>query len=201
VAQRARVWLVLLLSVSGSGCGGSSPNTPTPSTTAIALPTPDKTGQRGPLPPGQGPVGLSGAWSGSVAATAVVEFGGPPYCYYTVQLTNIASSVQVNAGTVSAARVTALHTEQAIRGCPYAPLAPQTHTYTLNSATVTDHHVAIRYDAAPANAPTAALDFVGDISADGHSIAGTFTWQRVDQASAPNLEWRVTADMTMAAAP
>jgi hypothetical protein len=188
----------LMLAVSASACDGSPPNNPTSNATQ-QRPEPVKSEPRTPLPDGQGSANLSGAWSGTVASTPELEFGGPPYCFYTTQFTNLRSTVEISAGRVVSARVTATHVERSIRGCPYAPDPPIGHTYTLNSATIADRKLAIRYDAAPANHQTAAVDFDGEISADGRSIGGTLTVQRVDQPSAPNLQWRMTIPLTMAA--
>jgi hypothetical protein len=192
------MWVLLGLAAL-SACGGSStPTTPT-STTSTTAPVPEalKSGPRTPLPGTPGPATLSGTWTGTVGSTPVIEFGGPPYCYYTVQFTNFTSTVQATAGQVISARVTALHTEQAIRNCPYTVGAPGTHTYVFNSSSLTDRHILIRYDTLDGNYPWATLDFEGDISADGRTMTGTYTLQRVDQPTAPNLQWRLTIPITM----
>lgn len=191
-----RISLVLLFALPVATCGGSGPNGPTSSETR-PLPQSDKGGPRPPLPDTPGPITLSGAWTGAVASTEVLQFGGPPYCFYTVQFTNLSSSIRIEGGRVSSAQVTATHTEEAIRGCPFTTGPPNTHTYTLNSGSVVGRRVSVRYDSAGSNYPTANLDFEGDMASDGRAIAGTLTLNRVDQPTAPNLQWRMAIALTM----
>jgi hypothetical protein len=140
---------------------------------------------------------VNGTFQGGFNSTPTVPFGGLPYCSYSIVLQNVTSVVEFANNQITRAQVAALAVETALNGCPFGSIAPNTHQYTLRSSAVNGSNVTIDYDAAPANAPHASLQFAGRLSDDGRSLAGTLTWQRDDQGGAPSLDWRVTADVTM----
>jgi hypothetical protein len=143
--------------------------------------------------------GVSGIFQGAFASTAPTSYGGAPLCNYTVVLNNVTSTVQFASNQVTRADVMAVMVETALQGCPSPPIPTNTHSYALRSSTVNGQNVTIDYTAASGNAPHATLQLAGTLSADNRALSGTLTWQRDDQASAPTLNWRVTATITMTA--
>jgi hypothetical protein len=145
----------------------------------------------------QGVSSLSGTFQGGFNSTPTVPFGGAPYCNYSIVLTNVTSVVEFADNRITRAQVSAVAVESALQGCPFGAIPPNTHQYTIRSSSINGANVTIDYTAAAANAPHATLQFVGRLSDDTRSLAGTLTWQRDDQGTAPSLNWRVVADVTM----
>ena len=56
---------------------------------------------------------------------------------------------------------------------------------------------ALEIRGSPANHVTVTDDALTVELADGRSIAGVLTWQRVDQPTAPNLQGRMLVELTM----
>ena len=143
--------------------------------------------------------GITGTFQGS-AASVTVPFAGPPFCGYTVTLSGISSTVQFTANRVTAANVTVIVTEAAVPPCPFAAIPQNTHSYTLRSSTLNGVNLTIDFNAAAANAPQATLQFVGTVGGALEAPAaliGTLMWQRIDEPTAPSLQWRAAAPVTM----
>jgi hypothetical protein len=140
---------------------------------------------------------MSGTWSASSPGTAPLRFGGPPYCYYSVSMTNIAARIEAAGGSVTSADVSALMTEAALEGCPYGVDPPNRHTYTLDDASIDGDRIEIRFRGGATNYPSAALSFSATVAPDRRTIQGVLSWQRTDQPTAPNLQWRVTSSIIL----
>jgi hypothetical protein len=138
---------------------------------------------------------LSATFTGTVASAGTTPFGGPPYCFYSITLTNITSTLTLDGTSATEGQVTLQATENALAGCPYRPYPPHTHTYTLISGAVTGASVAVQYQPSSANAPRASLTFTGTLSADNRTLTGTLTWHRTDEPSP--LDWTVSTPVSM----
>jgi hypothetical protein len=138
---------------------------------------------------------LAATFSGTVASAGTTPFGGPPYCFYSVTLTNITSTLTLDGTGPTEAQVTAQATENALAGCPYRPYPPHTHTYTLVSGAINSASVAAQYRPSSANLPKANLTFTGTLSSDGRTLTGTLTWHRTDEPSP--LDWTASTPVSM----
>jgi hypothetical protein len=140
------------------------------------------------------------SFSGTVATTPTVPFGGPPYCSYTMSLANITSSLTVLGDTVTQAEVRAFAVENAVTSCGATTLIrPNTHVYRLAGARISGSAVSVDYTADGANDPRASLTFTGTLSPDRSFVAGTLAWHRIDQPSP--LDWRVSTPITLGRRP
>jgi hypothetical protein len=136
---------------------------------------------------------FTGTFTGTVASSPTVTFGGPPYCSYTITLTNITSTLTLAANATTQAQVTALATEAVVGTCPNPPIPPNQYTYTLAGSSWNGANIAVEY-VRTAGDPDAKLSFTGTLSADYRTLTGTLTWQRV--ASSP-FDWRVSVPISM----
>ena len=136
-------------------------------------------------------------WSGVVAGLSAgpVNFGGPPYCAYTVEFDNMNASLNLNTTGGGDAGVTAIQVEQlASPPCgEIQPNPPHPDQYTSSSVTRNGNLVTVTY--VPVGNPvSASLVFTGTMSSDEQSVSGTFTWHRTDQG--PPLDWTVVGTAT-----
>ncbi len=144
----------------------------------------------------QGLSTVNGTFQGAVSSSPTVVFGGPPYCNYSAVLTDISSSIDFANGQITRAVVSNTASEAALQGCPFPVGPPNQQSYSMRSSSVNGLNVTIDYVATAGNYPHATLHFAGQLSNDSRSLFGTLTWQRDDQPTAPNLDWRIAADIT-----
>jgi hypothetical protein len=142
-------------------------------------------------------------FTGALAATAKVPFGGSPYCNYDVTLKQVAVDVHLLAsGDVADATVTDTMVEDA-PGCQYPPQNPSNQSFAFASSEKIAGGVKVTFTGAQDNKPATALVMTittspPDAGADAASADGypaTLTWNRTDQP-AP-LAWKVTAKITL----
>lgn len=185
----------------GSACGseGTGESTPPPLSTATAAPTsdagpseaPDASSEQDAAPVDAGPDSVR--WTGSLATTKAVEFGGSPYCKYEITLKQIEVDVTLTkTGEVVSAVVRNVATEASLPPCTYQPQAPSAHQYSFGSSkTSANKGLELTMTAASANKPKASLVVVGPLAGSSGVANVTLEWHRTDQP-AP-LDWRVTA--------
>ena len=138
------------------------------------------------------------AWVGGAAGQSAgpVTFGGPPFCLYTVQFTNMNVALNLNTTGGGTAGVTGTQVEQlATPPCgDIQPAPPHNDQYT--STSVTRNGSQISATLVPVgNFIAASLTFSGTMSTDEQSVSGTLTWHRTDQG--PPLDWTVVAPITL----
>jgi hypothetical protein len=126
-----------------------------------------------------------------------VEFGGLPYCSYSVTLSNVVASLRIDESNNVQSQVTNTGTEIGLRGCPYPTGPPSADLYTLQRASLNGRTLTAEYGAARGNYPQARLSFSATVSADQRSVVGALTWHRIDQPSAPSLQWTITSPITL----
>jgi hypothetical protein len=133
--------------------------------------------------------------SGTSARTKSVDFGGPPFCNYTVWFENTSISlVPTDGGTGS---ITTTMTEKGLRGCTQPTLGPSLFSYSTSAVVVQGSQVSSRFADNPANNPRGYADFVGTLSSDGRTLKGTLTFVRTDQGPATKRNWVVSESITL----
>jgi hypothetical protein len=129
-------------------------------------------------------------WSGE-GASATLDFGGPPYCRYSVLMKDIVLSVSIDAsGQVEAATVDAVMIENAIPPCRFAPIGENRHRYSGTGST-NGTEVELQLAAAAGNDPQAAAVFKG-VQSQGR-LVGQLVFRRLGRTG--NLAWTVSASM------
>jgi hypothetical protein len=137
----------------------------------------------------------SSTFSGELAATSTVPFGGSPFCKYDITLRDVAIEIEIApSGDVTRATVRNRGVEQALESCPYAPMEPSAQEFTFASAVVTTTGTRVQLTGATTNEPATAL--VLDLVQSGAGYEATATWKRTD-IQAP-LDWSVSATVSLA---
>jgi hypothetical protein len=135
-------------------------------------------------------------WTGTLARVTPAEFGGAPYCPYSITFENVRVSVTLDGdGKVKAAEVNALVKEGTTPDCPNATIPPHEHTYryaTASPSLTADIPLA----ALSTNKPRA--EGVLTTTAVTGGVRAKIRFHRVDQV-AP-LDWTVEATVALKAA-
>lgn len=148
----------------------STPTTPTAATT----PAPDTT------------------WTGTLAKTEAVAFGGAPYCNYKTHFENITVRITMNGdGSVKFADVNGNAVEETVGTCSNKPIAENTHDYAFTPAAPVAGST-FQASGGAANQPHAMLNASVAVTTDGHV---TLTWHRDDIGSP--FDWTITADVPL----
>lgn len=142
------------------------------------------------------------AWSGAAVnlATNVVTFGGAPYCVYTVQFSNVNTSLNLDATGGGNGGLTGVMTEQlATPPCgDIQPFGTHADNYTSSGVTRVGNNVTATFT--PVGNPISAnINFTGVMSDDQQTVVGTFTFHRIDQG--PPLDWTVSLPATLTRTP
>ncbi len=146
--------------------------TPAPATSPIQASAPDAT------------------WTGTLAKSNAVGFGGSPYCDYRTHLEDVTVRVTVAAdGTVKSADVTAMAIEEGLNGCPNAPIAPNRHDYALTTPATATFNV----ESAAQSLPRAKMS--AQLTAQGTNGSIALTWHR-DDIDAP-FDWTLSATVPL----
>jgi hypothetical protein len=204
--------LVVAIAAAGLWLYGQRPNAsapkPTPSVTvqsntpvaassgtpvAAAGSTPATAPTPAPTPSAPSPSGaancasaICGTWTG-VGGAPPEQFGGAPFCTYSVSLQNATLTATVDAsGNVTKAALSLTMAEGTVGSCPYPPLASQPHSYA-GGGTTNGTNISLTLNPASANKPQASATFNGRV-VNGR-LAGTITVHRLDQRSI--LAWTV----------
>jgi hypothetical protein len=144
-------------------------------------------------------------WHGTadIASAGPVTFGGPPYCFYTVQYTNIHVDMVLNTTGGGGLDVRGLQTERLLTP-PCGDIQPAGEHLDVYgsepamSAVRIGNHITATL-ASLGNPIRGELLFDGIMSADQQTVAGTFTWHRLDQG--PPLDWTVVGTGTITRVP
>lgn len=142
----------------------------------------------------------SSSWSGSVATTATVRFGGQGACDYDVTLTNIEVALALDSqGRATTSKVTALMNETTPQ-CQFAPLGtlPLEYDYTAPASGAVQG-LAFAPLASADNRPQGTLTITGTATS-ASAIHATLVFHRTD-ATEDKLNWTVTAEVDLSAQP
>ena len=133
-------------------------------------------------------------WSGSLAKTNKVAFGGDPYCNYEVVLTNVKVDLTLSSDrTIASGAVTWTMTETTIPPCLYTPQAPSQNSASpapAKTMPLANGGFHVELLGAPDNHPEGTL--VLESNAGGES---TIEWKRTDQTG--KLGWTVRATIPL----
>lgn len=174
-------------------CGGDSASGPAPlgtgSTRDAGTGTTDLTLEASTLDAAGGEL----AFSGTLAATGAVPFGGnyadASNCTYTVTLKNVTIDLVVQDGQLVASAVHDQMVETTIGVCWYAAQDPNAQTFQLATAVAsTSGGFHAEYLGASGNTPKASL--VVDLTRDGDGYSASATWHRTDLGKP--FDWTVT---------
>lgn len=131
-------------------------------------------------------------FSGTLATTATVPFGGPPYCMYSVRLSSIRIDVTVHPTDGLTSMIVADTMNEATVGtCSNLPQPPNRQGFSylgVPRPAETNGSFMVTTQALPSNSPKTA--FTATLAPSGTALASTVRWQRTDQ-TAP-LDWVVT---------
>ena len=140
------------------------------------------------------------AWySARLATTPSVPFGGPPYCNYSVRLSDVRLDVMMNATDgLSSMLVADTMNEATVGMCSFAPAPSSRQGFAyLGVPRPADPDGAFTpmLQGLPANAPKTALA-VSITRGSAEALSATVSWSRTDQ-TAP-LEWTVATQSPIA---
>jgi hypothetical protein len=194
--ERAFLYFGLLGIVLAAACGSETPGeSPPPLSTGTASPPtdagpPDDVAVVDATPPDAGPESVR--WTGTLATTKTVEFGGSPYCKYRVTLRQVEIDVTMKkTGEVVNASVKNVVVEESVPPCTFPPQNPNAHQYSLAKSKPAPTGLQLDFAPFAANRPRATLVMVGPLDGASPSATVSLEWHRTDQP-AP-LDWRVTA--------
>lgn len=157
----------------------------------MAACAPQTVGSAADAPPQQ----QASAYHGTLAQSETVQFGGMPYCTYSMTLKSLALDLMVSAqNTVTSATMQNLNIEATVGTCQYAPTPPTTAKYAFAGNDPLVGGSSLTFDADPGNATGVALKV--DLAPDGAGFTAMATFHRIDQVAA--LDWTVTATMSLA---
>ncbi len=129
-------------------------------------------------------------WQGSAADTST-SYGGPPYCNYSVTMSNLQLSASPDASLQTASVVlTGTMTATATDGCPYPPVPQNNHFYT-GVAALNGNSLTVQLSPAITNQPQAVANFNGQVVSG--RLAGSLTITYTDPI-AP-LSWTVSSQV------
>jgi V8-like Glu-specific endopeptidase len=150
-----------------------------------------------------GPMGPEGSYSGTLAATPSVQFGGLPYCTYSQTFRNVGVEMTVSStGNIAALTVTDVGAEAIINpDCPFQALPPISQTWEL---VATSTSPGTHFDLTPTidinnpQPPGPPTDLTADVVAQGSGLFQVnLTWKRTDPSTGP-LTWTVTGTVSAA---
>lgn len=145
--------------------------------------------------PGPGPGGQADhvRYRGTLAASPTVQFGGDPYCTYSVTLRNVVLDVVVR-GTeeLTSMSIDDTMTEAIVGSCPYAPSPQSRQQFAHDSGRPVPANAEGTFTplltGVAANRPMTAATALVTIVDDAR-LQVTARWERTDQA--PPLKWIV----------
>src|SRR5262245_8418731 len=133
-------------------------------------------------------------YKGTLDQTPPVQFGGTPYCKYTITLKQIAVEIAIlPGGQVTSGRVQALNVEAVVvsttPNCPATtPVIPaNVATYTFQSAKPSSGGMQLTFKGASTNNP--GVDLTVDLATVGTAVQARLGFHRYDQP--PPLDWSV----------
>ena len=136
------------------------------------------------LPPQRALTGQDGETS--------VQFGGPPYCKYTVTLKNPQIAATADPlGMIDKATLSLVMVEDVVPPCQFAPLGAKRHSYTGSGVIDGSGAVTLTFVPAADNSPKATATFAGTV-VQGR-LVGTLSVRRSDQTG--NLAWKVAFNL------
>ncbi len=143
-----------------------------------------------------GSIAQAVSYHGTLAATSPpVQFGGTPFCMYSITLKSLDLSLAMQeTGEVTAATMKNINVEAIVGTCQYTPTPPTAAMYTLASSKPISNGTELTFQGDPSNPTKVALTI--DLVAAADSYMATAMFKRTDQAD-PLLAWVVTAKLNV----
>jgi hypothetical protein len=142
------------------------------------------------------PSTIVGSWAGTVASSSTVPFGGGGYCDYTVALSDIRLSFDVDASLV-VSNVQLRHTlNEAAIACPFQPYPPNEHNYELTGQQTSSNSILLNLRNTT-GAPTNNVQVSASLQSP-NVVSARLTFDRfLYPGEGPTLNWRVTVTPNM----
>lgn len=139
------------------------------------------------------------SWSGSLGTTSTTRFGGSPFCFYDVVLTNVNVNMQLDgAGNALSASVTANMTETT-PSCGSPPLGTLPIAYEFDAGDGGATGLAISVTPDSDNRPRGTLALVGTMNGTS-KLHTQLEFHRTD-ATSDSLNWTVNAAVDLTPTP
>jgi hypothetical protein len=134
---------------------------------------------------------VKGTFEG-IGNSKTVQFGGAPYCTYTVGLENEILKASISErGAIDQVDLSLRMIENVFKGCPHPAMGTKEHHYYLETGKVSGRNVTLEFTPASSNEPVTTAKFVGQ--ALNSRLVGQLTVSRKD--SVGNLNWSVTSSL------
>lgn len=139
------------------------------------------------------------SYHGTIATVPAVTFGGDPYCNYTMTLSQVAITLQLqgDATHVLSGTATAHETEGVVVPCPFGATPASDASFTFTSQTAASGGEFLVFDGAPGDSPVVSLGVT--LQSSGGGYIATFEFHRNDLG--PPLDWDVFATTQLTAQP
>ena len=181
MAMMIRALSIAMITAACSSGGGGSP-APKPDAAAAG------SGSQPPV-----------TYEGKLASVPPVSFGGGPqkFCMYTETVSDLVLDLLIKPdGTVTGGAMQ----NHNVEACPAGTIPPQLPSdtsFTLAGAQASGTGTQLTFTGAADNRPTLSLTI--QLTPQGQAYSAALTLQRIDEPSAPVLDWTVTATVPLAA--
>ncbi|MFT3695523.1 MAG: hypothetical protein QM831_20475 [Kofleriaceae bacterium] len=134
-------------------------------------------------------------YHGTLAMSKTVQFGGTPYCTYSITLKSLQLDVESAAGgEITSAMMQNLNIEAIVGTCQYTPTPPTAAKYTLDTSKPITNGTELTFKGDSGNATGVALTIDLVPAATGFTANATF--HRTDQVDL--LDWTVMTSLPIA---
>lgn len=165
-------YMALTAVVLASACGQVADAPPPPDSTTKPTPT---------------------SFTAEVAQVPTVEFGGSPYCKYTITLRSLVVHFAALGDQVDSATVQNDNAEAPVPPCDKGVIPVKRATYTLDTATRITNGFHLSFTNGPDNEPM--VDLVADVTLSAGKYSAALTFHRSD-IIAP-LDWKVSTTLPL----
>jgi len=138
-------------------------------------------------------------YKGHIEMTPPVDFGGLPFCDYTMTLQQVDIELMIEAsGAVRSGKVQDLNLEAVVLSdppCPVGPIPPKIASYTFVSASPGTDGTTLTFAAAPTNEPD--VEVTATLTSAGAVKTAKLGFQRINVDDV--LAWTIAATATLTA--
>lgn len=143
-----------------------------------------------------GDAGPARNYSGLLDATTPVQFGGSPFCTYSITLKQLDLKLTVQAsGEVTAGSVSNLNVEATVGECTVGVIPPKIARYTLESAKSGPGGTTLTFQSDALNEPQVAL--TGLVIFGNPTSTAMLNFKRGGDTVDPKLDWQVLATVSI----
>jgi hypothetical protein len=171
-------WLAIAGLVAACGSSSSGP-----------APTPDAPASGGDPQP-------TVTYEGTLASVPAVAFGGAPFCPYTETVSNLVLDLLIKPSGAVTGGALQNHNVEACTDGMVTPQPPSDTSFTLAGAQASGTGMQLTFTGAASNRPNLSLTI--QLTPANGAYSAAITLHRIDEPSAPTLEWTVTATVQLA---